>query len=132
MEIWAKLIVAKGFKNCPKSNKSPNLDTLSDIHSTILLQLFDVSKMISSKMLFTSASDVPVLLLVTVLFPLDMLQNLIIFTANCTQRVVQWSYLADVLFTNPCCDVSIGYNVMRHKLNKLFNFGFQIAIRSGN
>ena len=23
-----KLIVAKGFKNCPKSNKSPNLVTL--------------------------------------------------------------------------------------------------------
>ena len=24
-----KLIVAKGFKNCPKSNKSPNLVTLA-------------------------------------------------------------------------------------------------------
>ena len=27
--VLGKLIVAKGFKNCPKSNKSPNLVTLS-------------------------------------------------------------------------------------------------------
>ena len=27
----AKLIVAKGFKSCPKSNKSPNLVTLDVI-----------------------------------------------------------------------------------------------------
>ena len=26
-----KLIVAKGFKNCPKSNKSPNLVTLNEV-----------------------------------------------------------------------------------------------------
>ena len=26
---WGKLIVAKGFKSCPKSNKSPNLVTLA-------------------------------------------------------------------------------------------------------
>ena len=28
-EIWGKLIVAKGFKTCQKSNKSPNLVTLA-------------------------------------------------------------------------------------------------------
>ena len=38
MEDLGKLIVAKGFKSCPKSNKSPNLVTL--LSCSKLLQLF--------------------------------------------------------------------------------------------
>ena len=32
MEDLGKLIVGKGFKSCPKSNKSPNLVTLLQSH----------------------------------------------------------------------------------------------------
>ena len=32
VEDLGKLIVAKGFKSCPKSNKSPNLVTLGTVY----------------------------------------------------------------------------------------------------
>ena len=35
---WGKLIVAKGFKSCPKSKISPNLVTLILAHLKILVE----------------------------------------------------------------------------------------------
>ena len=43
-EIWANLWLPKALKNCPKSNKSPNLVTLSLMHTTLV-----VSREINSK-----------------------------------------------------------------------------------
>ena len=38
-----KLIVVKGFKSCPKSNKSPNLVTLNQLYSQFVIQLRGVT-----------------------------------------------------------------------------------------
>ena len=40
-EIFGKIVVAKDFKTCPKSNKSPNLVTLDGDH--ILVYGFTLS-----------------------------------------------------------------------------------------
>ena len=34
-DIWAKLLLLKGLKSCPKSNKSPNLVTLIVINKKL-------------------------------------------------------------------------------------------------
>ena len=36
VEDLGKFIVAKGFKSCPKSNKSPNLGTLAKLEGDVL------------------------------------------------------------------------------------------------
>ena len=35
-EIFGKIVVAKDFKTCPKSNKSPNLVTLDRLYLLVL------------------------------------------------------------------------------------------------
>ena len=58
---WCKLIVAKGFKSCPKSNKFPNLVTLNspstkELHSLtdyVAYESREVEKPILDKSLFT-------------------------------------------------------------------------------
>ena len=39
-EIWANYLLPKAIKSCPKSNKSPNLVTLTAMHTKILGSCF--------------------------------------------------------------------------------------------
>ena len=60
LEIWANLLLPKALKSCPKSKKSPDLVTLTEVHKGLLslsLLLGDKSDCISLTFTFNPLGE---------------------------------------------------------------------------